>query len=235
MFKRDQGHWHKVIEHRTGLFALLATLAVVVGGLVEIVPMYYVDFEVPAETVQPYTPLELAGRDIYVREGCYNCHSQMIRPTYSETLRYGEWTRSYELMYDRPFQLGSRRIGPDLAREGGLRSDSWHYAHFEDPRSMQIGSIMPSYSWLLRWKLDVADVTASVVAMKRLGVPYTDADVATVGASMQTQGETIAASIRADLDNVEVDWDHEVVALIAYMQQLGTNLQLPAGTETASN
>ena len=100
---------------------------------------------------------------------------------------------------------------------------------------MQIGSIMPSYSWLLRWKLDVADVTASVVAMKRLGVPYTDADVATVGASMQTQGETIAASIRADLDNVEVEWDHEVVALIAYMQQLGTNLQLPAGTETASN
>jgi cytochrome c oxidase cbb3-type subunit I/II len=234
-------YWHRTLERRTTLFAVLATVAVVIGGAVEIIPMYYVDAVAPngPGSVEHYTPLELAGRDIYIREGCYNCHSQMIRPTYSETLRYGEWTRSYEVMWDRPFQLGSRRIGPDLAREGGLRSDAWHYDHFRDPRALQVGSIMPSYEWLLRWKLDPADVQASVQAMQTLGVPYTDQDVATVEASLQAQGQQIVDNLSGT--GIEAAWDDEVIAVIAYLQHLGTTLQLPAGdagdagTEPASN
>ncbi len=236
MAAHDNSYWHRALERRTTLFAVLATVAVAIGGAVEIVPMYFVEAAAPEGDVEPYSPLELAGRDIYIREGCYNCHSQMIRPTYAETLRYGEWTRSYELMWDRPFQLGSRRIGPDLAREGGIRSDAWHYDHFRDPRSLQVGSIMPSYEWLLSWKIDPADVQASVEAMKTLGVPYEATDLASVEAALQAQGNQIVANLAEN--GVEAEWDDEVIALIAYMQHLGTTLQLPAGdvdTDTASN
>jgi cytochrome c oxidase cbb3-type subunit I/II len=222
-----ENYWHRKLERRGPTFAVVATVAILIGGLVEIVPLYLVDFEGPeAAEVPPYTPLELAGRDIYIREGCYNCHSQMVRPMYAETLRYGEWSRAYEMVHDRPFQLGSRRIGPDLAREGGLRSDAWHYDHFRDPRALQPGSIMPSYSWLLTWRVDVADVQASVGAMMTLGVPYEADAVETTEASMRAQGEAIVGRLR-EVGIAGAEWDHEVIAMIAYMQQLGTHLQLP--------
>jgi cytochrome c oxidase cbb3-type subunit I/II len=215
---------HRALERRAGTFTILATLAILVGGIAEIGPLMMTQYEGPeADHVEPYTPLELAGRDIYVREGCYNCHSQMIRPMVAEVKRYGEWTRSWEIVHDRPFQLGSRRIGPDLAREGGIRTDAWHWDHFRDPRAMQPGSIMPSYAWLLRWRIDPADIQASVRAMQRLGVSYPADAVERTPALLQAQGEQIVANL-AEV-GIEAEWDLEVIALIAYMQRLGTDFQ----------
>ncbi len=190
-----QEHWHRrLLEGNGALFAVLTTVGISIGGIVEIIPMYSIAAGPEAmPEVTPYTQLELAGRDIYVREGCYNCHSQMVRPFRSETLRYGPWSRAGEYAYDRPFQLGSRRIGPDLHRVGGKYPDAWHYEHMKDPRSTSPGSIMPPYPWLLEDKVDVADIQASVSAMKTLGVPYTDADVANTGAQMQRSPHTSRA------------------------------------------
>lgn len=235
-------HWHRrLLEGRLPVFAALTTIAVIIGGIVEIVPMYTVaTANEGAELPDPYTPLELAGRDIYVREGCYNCHSQMVRPVYAETLRYGEWSRSIEYSWDRPFQLGSRRIGPDLAREGtdGRRPHNWHYEHFRDPRSVQVGSIMPPYPWLYRRTIDPGDVAASMRAMQTLGVPYTDEQIDGVEALLREQAEGIIAELTPE--NAEgATWDQEVLALIAYMQRLGTMLpgyvdaQNPDGAATA--
>lgn len=218
-----QEHWHRrLLEGKSALFAVCTTIGISIGGLVEILPMYTIEAgpEAMAE-VQPYTPLELAGRDIYVREGCYNCHSQMVRPFRSETLRYGEWSRAGEYAYDRPFQLGSRRIGPDLHRVGGKYPDAWHYEHMKDPRSTSPGSIMPPYPWLLEDKVDVADIQASVTAMKTLGVPYTDEDVANTGAQMKEQGGKIVASMKGS--GIETSYDTEIVALTAYLQRLGVD------------
>ena len=215
--------WHReLLEHRAALFAGLTTVAISVGGLVEIMPMFSVSLG-PEQLagVTPYTPLELAGRDVYVSEGCYNCHSQMVRPFRSETLRYGPWSRAGEYVYDRPFQLGSRRIGPDLQRVGGKYPDAWHYEHMMDPRGPSPGSIMPAYAWLADNKLDVEDVTASVQAMKTLGVPYTDEDVAGVGAQLAEQGGAIVANLKtAGIDSPP---DTEMVAIIAYLQRLGVD------------
>lgn len=218
-----QEHWHRrLLEHRFTLFSVLTTIAILIGGIVEIVPMLLVSEAQEGQALpDPYTPLELAGRDIYVREGCYNCHSQMIRPLYSETLRYGDWSRSIEYVWDRPFQLGSRRIGPDLAREGGLRNDAWHYDHFRDPRSVQQGSIMPAYPWLLRNKLNPEDVRASVRAMARLGVPYTAEQIEQVPELLRAEGQQYVDRL-AETGHTAA-WDDEVIALIAYMQRLGTD------------
>lgn len=223
MSENQKPHWHRFFEQRAAIFTGLATVTILIGGLVEIVPMFTVAVdEADAALVEPYTPLELAGRDIYLREGCYNCHSQMVRPMYAESLRYGEWSRSAEYVHDRPFQLGSRRIGPDLAREGGLRSHAWHFDHFRDPRAVQPGSIMPAYSWLHTRAVDVADIEASMRAMQRLGTPYSDEEVASTGALMQAQGEAIVAELATN--GIETTWDREVIAMIAYMQRLGTSL-----------
>jgi cytochrome c oxidase cbb3-type subunit I/II len=213
-------HAHRrILEHRGALFAVLTTVAISIGGIVEILPMYSADLGPQAlEGVTPYTPLELAGRDIYVREGCYNCHSQMIRPFRAETMRYGEWSRAGEYVYDRPFQLGSRRIGPDLARVGTKGyGDDWHYEHMRDPRKLAPTSIMPPYAWLIDDKYTVEDVTASVNAMRTLGVEYPD-DL-DVGASIDEQAAGIVG--RLDAKGITAEPDDEIIALIAYLQQLG--------------
>ncbi len=203
--------------------AVLVTVSISIGGLVEIVPMYTAAFGVG--TPNPdlrYTPLELAGRDIYVREGCYNCHSQMVRPFRAETLRYGEWSRAEEYAFDRPFQLGSRRIGPDLARVGGKYPDAWHFEHIRNPRSTSPGSIMPNYPWIIDSDYDYDDVAASVRAMARLGVPYTDEEVADPSPSIREQASGIVESLSGS--GIDTRPEAEIVALIAYLQHLGTGL-----------
>jgi cytochrome c oxidase cbb3-type subunit I/II len=216
-----KAHWHRrLLEGRLGLFAVLTTVVISIGGIVEIVPMFSVKAgPQPLDGVTPYSPLELAGRDIYLREGCYVCHSQMVRPMRAELQRYGEWTRAGELAYDRPFQLGSRRIGPDLQRVGGKYPDAWHYEHMRDPRSTSPGSIMPAYPWLLTKSISTRDVTASMRAMQRLGVPYVGVSEETVGASLQAQGDIIARNLSGM--NIQTQPDREIIALIAYLQRLG--------------
>jgi cytochrome c oxidase cbb3-type subunit I/II len=216
-------NWHRsLLEHRSALFAVLTTVAISIGGIVEIVPMYSLAAGPESvEGVAPYTALELAGRDIYVREGCYNCHSQMVRPFRSETLRYGEWSRAGEYAYDRPFQLGSRRIGPDVHRLGGKYPDAWHYEHMKDPRATSPGSIMPPYPWLFEDTVSPTDVQASLTAMKGLGVPYTDADIANAPAAMSAQANGIVARLNGS--GIQVEPDREIIALIAYLQRLGTD------------
>ena len=214
--------FHRMLEGRGTLFAVLTTVVILIGGLVEIVPMFTAKLgpeRLPGVT--PYTALEVAGRDIYIREGCYTCHSQMIRPTRAEILRYGEWTRAGEYAYDHPFLLGSRRIGPDLQRVGGKYPDAWHYEHMRDPRSTSPGSIMPAYAWLLAQRLDPDDVTASVRALRSVGLPYSDAEVAGVAASLRQQGEAIVG--RLGTAGITTPPDREIVALIAYLQRLGTD------------
>lgn len=228
-------HFHRrVIEGRLGLFAILTTIAISIGGLVEIVPMFTASLG-PQQLagVTPYTPLEAKGRDIYIREGCYTCHSQMIRPMRAELLRYGEWSRAGEYAYDHPFLLGSRRIGPDLQRVGGKYPDAWHFEHMRDPRSTSPGSVMPPYPWLHERSIDADDVTATVVALKKVGVPYTDEQIADVAAQIAQQGREITA--RLGTMGIQTQPDREIVALIAYLQRLGRDgkaaLQTrPAGT-----
>ena len=213
-------HYHRRLERRIGLFAILTTVAISIGGIVEISPMFSATAgPQPLEGVTPYTPLEVAGRDIYVREGCYLCHSQMVRPMRAELLRYGEWTRAGEYAYDRPFQLGSRRIGPDLQRVGGKYPDAWHYEHMRDPRSTSPGSIMPAYPWLLERRVSMQDVHASVRALQKLGVPYVGATQETVAASVRTQARSITGAL-AEMQ-ITTEPDREIIALIAYLQRLG--------------
>ncbi|MBI5826919.1 MAG: cytochrome-c oxidase, cbb3-type subunit II [Deltaproteobacteria bacterium] len=194
---------HEAIEKNSLLMAILITCVISVGGLVEITPLFFLKSTIPPlEGVHPYTPLQLEGRDIYIREGCYNCHSQMIRPFRAETERYGPYSKPAESMYDHPFQWGSKRTGPDLARVGKKYPDSWHVQHMDDPRSIVPESVMPRYPWLARNDLDASHVQAKMRALRTVGVPYTDADIA--GAPPQ-----VAA--KKELD-----------ALIAYLQSLGT-------------
>lgn len=194
---------HNVIEQKALLMAVLATIVISIGGLVEIVPLYFIkDTIPPLDTVKPYSALALEGRDIYIREGCYTCHSQMIRPFRAETERYGPYSKPAESMYDHPFQWGSKRIGPDLARVGGKYPDSWHVQHFRDPRSMVPESVMPRFPWFEKTPLDNSLVEKKLRAMKALGVPYTDAD--------------ILSAKRATDHKTELD------AVIAYLQSLGT-------------
>jgi len=218
--EKTYGRLHRILEGKAALFAILTTVAISVGGLVEILPMFTAGLGWErADWVTPYTPLEVAGRDIYMREGCMLCHSQMIRPMRAEILRYGEWSRSAEYQYDRPFLLGSRRLGPDLQRVGGKYPDAWHYEHMRDPRSTSPGSIMPTYQWLLRKKIDTRDITASVRALARAGTPYESTDESWVASSMSAQGQEIVSSLATS--GIEAEWDDEIVAMIAYLQRLG--------------
>ncbi|BCD89472.1 cytochrome-c oxidase, cbb3-type subunit II [Pseudomonas sp. No.21] len=197
---------HEVIEKNVGLMALFMILAVSIGGLVQIVPLFFQDVtNTPVEGMKPYTALQLEGRDIYIREGCVGCHSQMIRPFRAETERYGHYSVAGESVWDHPFLWGSKRTGPDLARVGARYSDDWHRAHLYNPRNVVPESKMPAYPWLVENKLDGKDTAAKLSAMKTLGVPYTDEDIA--GAS------------EAVKDKTEMD------ALVAYLQVLGTSLK----------
>lgn len=231
------GQMHReLLEGRSGLFAVLATIAILIGGIVEIVPMFTASAGPgTADWVTPYTPLEVAGRDIYVREGCYLCHSQMIRPMRAEILRYGEWTRAAEYTYDRPFQLGSRRLGPDLQRVGQKYPDAWHYEHMRDPRSTSPNSVMPPYSWLHRWRIDPVDVQKSVRALARVGTPYSEAEIEDVPAALQRQGSEIVERLRAS--GIETEWDQEIIAMIAYLQRLGVEGRenLPSSLEVGAD
>ncbi len=223
MSEASNDYWHRrLLEPNAGWFAILTTVCISIGGLVELIPMFTVEAaRTEAAAVEPYTPLEVAGRDIYIREGCYVCHSQMVRPFRDETLRYGKWSRSEEYTWDRPFLLGSRRIGPDLHRIGGKYPDAWHYEHMKDPRSTTPGSVMPPYPWLHDWEVDPADITASVGALHALGTPYAVTDQGAIATAMQEQGEAIAGRM-ADA-GIEVSWNKEIVALTAYLQRLGAD------------
>ena len=197
---------HESIEKNSALLVLLVILVVAVGGLVEIVPLYFQRSTTePVAGLKPYTAVQLAGRDIYVREGCYNCHSQMIRPFRAETERYGHYSVAGEFVYDRPFQWGSKRTGPDLARVGGRYSDEWHRIHLDNPRDLVPESNMPAYPWLAKSPADAGDIEAKLKVLRVLGHPYTDEDV--TGARKALAGKT------------------EQDALIAYLQVLGTSLK----------
>ena len=211
---------HRTLEGKSALFAVLTTVVILIGGIVEIVPMFSATAG-PEHLagVTPYTPLEQAGRDIYTSEGCYTCHSQMIRPTRAEVLRYGEWTRAGEYEYDHPFQLGSRRMGPDLQRVGGKYPDAWHFEHMRDPRSTSPGSVMPPYTWLHEGTYDVADIQASLRALQKVGVPYTDEEIANAPQAIQAQAQDITA--RLAQAGITTQPDRKIVALIAYLQRLG--------------
>jgi cytochrome c oxidase cbb3-type subunit 2 len=197
---------HEKIETNNFLMIVLILITVAIGGLVEIVPLYFQRSTTQAAPgVKPYTALQLAGRDIYVREGCYNCHSQMIRPFRAETLRYGPYSTAGEFVYDRPFQWGSKRTGPDLQRVGGKYSDEWHRTHLINPRDLVPESNMPAYPWLARDAVDPEVLPAKLTALRRLGVPYSDEEVA--GAAAAVKGKT------------------ELDALVAYLQMLGTTIK----------
>jgi cytochrome c oxidase cbb3-type subunit I/II len=217
--QKGQHVWHRMLEGRALLFTVLTVLAVLIGGIAELVPTLLVAADGSASAQHPYRPLELEGRDIYIREGCYNCHSQMIRPFRWEQARYGEPSTLGESQYDHPFQWGSKRTGPDLAREGGKYPNLWHAKHFKDPRSISPGSNMPPYAFLADWKTDYTKTADRVHAMKSIGVPYTDKDVATAAEEARSQANDIAKDLHDT--GTDVPADSDMVALIAYVQRIG--------------
>jgi cytochrome c oxidase cbb3-type subunit I/II len=217
-------HWHRAWERLPLKFTLMVAVAVIVASLFEIVPTFLIRSNVPTiKTVTPYTPLELAGRDVYLAEGCYNCHSQMVRPIRAETERYGEYSKPGEFVYDHPFQWGSRRIGPDLHRVGGKYPNLWHLRHMDDPRAITPGSIMPAYPWLLTEPYNAEQLAASVRAQKALGVPYSDQEIGGAVELAEQQALEIAQAIY-DEGGPEGLEDKQIVALIAYLQRLGTDI-----------
>ncbi|WP_299215272.1 cytochrome-c oxidase, cbb3-type subunit I [uncultured Aquimarina sp.] len=243
--------YHTWLERRPVKLTIFATIAILIGGAVQIVPTLMVDSNIPTITsVKPYTPLELEGRDLYIRESCVSCHSQMIRPFRSEVERYGEYSKAGEYVYDHPFLWGSKRTGPDLMRIGGKYSDNWHLNHFYDPQSTSSGSIMPSYKWLLKNELDRSDTEAKMEVMVTLGVPYTPEEIARAQKWMDEQATQIEKNLYDDpdfaktyeadkkhakengLDFIEMR-DREVIALIAYIQRLGTDIKVK--NETVSS
>ena len=231
--KSNPGGIQDKAERNVWLFAFLTFLTVSVAGIVEIVPLFYLDSAMPAKNipgvvwdrkdgqslddwkegdgVRPLKPLELAGRDIYQREGCYLCHSQMIRPFRDEKERYGHYSLASESMYDHPFQWGSKRTGPDIARLGGKYSDEWHIAHLIAPRSVVPESVMPNYPWLMENTVDHTTIAAHMSGLRKVGVPYTDADIE--GAAAAIEGKT------------------EMEAMVAYLQSLGTMVKFQEGVE----
>jgi len=217
-------YWHRWIEARPIQMLILSLVMVAIGGLIEMLPTFLIKSNIPTiSSVKPYTPLELQGRDIYIREGCYLCHSQMIRPFRDEVARYGEYSKAGEFVYDHPFQWGSKRTGPDLARIGGKYPDSWHYNHMWDPRSMSPGSIMPNYTWLFDNKIDTAITPAKIRAMQTLGVPYPEGYDKLANAELVTQAESIKANLKKD--KLDTPADREIVALIAYLQRVGIDIK----------
>jgi cytochrome c oxidase cbb3-type subunit I/II len=224
-------HWHRWIERRPVQLMLVSLLVILIGGAIEMVPTFLIKSNIPTiANVKPYTPLELQGRDIYVREGCYTCHSQMVRPLRFDTERYGEYSKAGEFVYDHPFQWGSKRTGPDLARVGGKYPDSWHYNHMMDPTTMSPGSIMPTYQWLLDDPLDTASTPAKIRAMTTLGVPYPAGYDKIANKDLMIQANSIAASLKND--KIETVSDREIIAVIAYLQRLGKDIKASHKTLT---
>ncbi len=219
-------HWHRVIERKPVRLMILSLIVILIGGIIEMIPTFMIKSNVPTiSSVKPYTPLELQGRDIYVREGCYVCHSQMIRPFRSETERYGEYSKAGEFIYDKPFQWGSKRTGPDLAREGTgnlKKSDGWHFRHFREPSSMSEGSIMPAYPFMISQNIDTASTAAKINAMRSLGVPYNKGYEKFANQDLMTQANSIRINLK--MEGIEVPANREVIALIAYMQRLGKDI-----------
>lgn len=238
---RQKGEgYHTWLERKPVKLTIFATIAILIGGIVQIIPTLLIDSNIPTITsVKPYTPLELEGRDLYIREGCVGCHSQMIRPFRSEVARYGEYSKAGEFVYDHPFLWGSKRTGPDLLRVGGKYPDSWHFNHMYDPQSTSTGSIMPRYQWLIKDKHDLSDTESKMRAMISLGVPYTELDIKNARESMDEQSIKIANNILdiPDISNyfeeeknyLGTDFipleEREIIALIAYLQRLGTDIK----------
>lgn len=220
----EHGGFHRMLEGKPLQFTVWATVAIIIGGAAEIIPTIAIESNVPTiASVKPYTPLELEGRDVYISEGCYVCHSQMIRPFRAETERYGEYSKAGEFVYDHPFQFGSRRIGPDLHRVGGKYPDMWHYNHMLDPKSTSPGSIMPRYPWLFEDALDLSLTSSKLSVMKTFKVPYTDEEVAGGVDAARAQAATIADGLtKQGLPDIR---EKKIVALIAYLQRLGTDIK----------
>ncbi|MCL6099341.1 MAG: cytochrome-c oxidase, cbb3-type subunit I, partial [Bacteroidetes bacterium] len=223
--KLKRGMIHRWLEKRPVKFALLSVVVILIGGLVEMVPTFLIKSNIPTiASVKPYTPLELQGRDIYIREGCVSCHSQLVRPFRSETERYGEYSKAGEYVYDHPFLWGSKRTGPDLAREGGKYSNLWHYLHMQDPRQMSPGSIMPRFPWLLTQTLNTHTRVNKIRAMRSLGVPYEAGYDRYANLDLAKQANVITQDL---INNgVPAEPDKDIIALIAYLQRLGTDIKV---------
>jgi cytochrome c oxidase cbb3-type subunit I/II len=219
-------HWHRWVERKPVQLMLLSLVVILIGGIIELVPTFLIKSNVPTiSSVKPYTPLELEGRDIYVREGCYTCHSQMIRPFRSETERYGEYSKAGEFIYDHPFQWGSKRTGPDLAREGTgnlKKSDGWHLRHLREPSSMSEGSVMPPYAFMIDKILDTSATVAKIKAMQTLGVPYAKGYEYQAISDLKAQANSIRINLK--IEGIQLPANREVIALIAYIQRLGTDI-----------
>jgi cytochrome c oxidase cbb3-type subunit I/II len=234
----SQDPWgHRWLESKPMIFTALATIAVIIGGAVEIIPMYFIKSNVPTiAAVKPYSALEVLGRDLYIREGCVGCHSQMVRPFRSETERYGEYSKSGEFVFDHPFLWGSKRTGPDLHRVGGKYPDAWHFNHMDDPGAVSPGSIMPRYPWLLTQKLETNSLPARITALRKVGVPYSQGFEQFALAEAQQQANTIVNNLKTA--GIKTDADREIIALIAYLQRLGTDIKpgvSPASTPTMTS
>jgi len=228
-YRPTAGGWHhRVLEHKPVIFTVLTLIAILIGGAIEMVPTFLVRSNIPTiSSVQPYTPLEIHGRDIYIREGCVNCHTQMVRPFRSETERYGEYSKSGEYVYDHPFLWGSKRTGPDLARLNGKYSNTWHYNHMYSPEFVSQGSIMPSYPWLFRQRIDKEITGKKISALRSVGVPYEPGYESTANADLEKQAKAIVESLRADkVDLPEGVENAEIIALIAYLQRLGKDIKI---------
>jgi cytochrome c oxidase cbb3-type subunit I/II len=222
--------WHRTLERKPIQLMIAALVVILIGTFVEIMPTLTISSNIPTiASVKPYTPLELQGRDIYIREGCVNCHSQTVRPFRSETERYGEYSKAGEFVYDHPFLWGSKRTGPDLAREGGKYGNAWHYNHLMDPRLMSPGSIMPEYGWLLTQTLDTTTTIAKINAMRTLGVPYASGYEKIANSDLNKQAKVIADNLAKD--HIKVTSDKEIIAVIAYLQRMGTDIK---ATKTAN-
>ncbi len=220
------GYWHRWIEVRPMTMLVASLFVVLIGGLIEIIPMMTIEENVPRiASVKPYSPLELQGRDIYIREGCVGCHSQMVRPFRDETERYGEFSKSGEFIYDRPFLWGSKRTGPDLHRQGGKYPDSWHYNHMMEPTTMSPGSIMPAYPWLLTNKLDTTSTPSKIRVLRKLGTPYDKDFEKYANSNLREQALTIAKGLQENgVKDKDLD-KREITALIAYLQRLGKDIK----------
>jgi cytochrome c oxidase cbb3-type subunit I/II len=216
--------WHRSLERKPMYFLVLSLIVILIGGMVEMMPTFMIQSNIPTiASVKPYSPLELQGRDLYIREGCVSCHSQMVRPFRSETERYGEYSKAGEFVYDHPFLWGSKRTGPDLHRQGGKYSNAWQFNHMLDPTSMSPGSVMPPYPWLIDQTLDISTTEAKINAMRTLGVPYAEGYELKANADLKIQADAIVANLATD--NIKVESDKEIIALIAYLQRLGTDIK----------
>jgi cytochrome c oxidase cbb3-type subunit I/II len=220
---------HSWLESKPIQFLILSVIAILIGGIVEMIPTFLIKTNIPTiASVKPYTPLELQGRDVYIAQGCNACHSQLVRPFRSETERYGEYSKAGEYVYDHPFLWGSKRTGPDLHREGKLRSNQWHYTHLIDPRSTSPGSIMPPYAWLADDDLDISSTAAKISAMRSLGVPYPEGYEKIADKDLMKQANEIANELIGQ--GVPAENNKQIIALIAYLQRLGTDIKAaPAG------